>query len=266
MPALIALALLATTSHPHSAASLVSSVTSARPGKSFLAAIHMTMEPTWHTYWINPGDSGIPPSIAWKLPPGWKAGPIEWQTPEKLTMGGLVSYGYEREALFLIKLTPPANAKPGTSAQIKGIASWLICQRGCIPASEAVQATVKIGEETPNPNWDAKLTQAEQKLPTEAKQADFDATAKDGKIFLHIASALPEGKAKELEFFPMNETIEPAAPQPVTAGEKGFTMELKVSEFASGKITRLRGLLIPPKGVELGDRPGAVVVDIPVRS
>lgn len=266
MQALIALAVIASTSHPHSNASLVSAVTSAQPGKPFLAAIHMTMEPTWHTYWINPGDSGIPPSIAWKLPQGWKAGPIQWQTPEKLTMGGLVSYGYEKEALFLVPITPPAKAKLGSTAKLKGIASWLICQRGCVPASQSVETDIRIGAEKPDPIWGARLQEAEQKLPVEPKDASLSATTKSGTILLHVTKSVPKRQAQRFQFFPMEETIEPAAPQPVTMDEKGFTMELKVSEFASRKISRLQGLLIPPKGVEMGDRPGAVVVDIPVQS
>jgi len=222
----------------------------------------MRMEPTWHTYWVNPGDSGIPPSIEWKLPPGWKAGPILWPTPEKLEQGGLVSYGYEHEALLLIRLTPPANAEPGSSADLKGLVSWLICQRGCVPASEQVEVKVSLGTETANQDWSARLNGAEAVLPAPAT-AELSARIQGHSIVLNVASTQTTSGAGA-SFYPLDETVEPAAPQPVSETKAGFQVDLKISQFANGKIIRLRGLLVPPKGVKLGDRPGAVVVDIPV--
>ena len=38
--------------------------------------------PHWHTYWKNPGDSGSPPIIDWKLPAGFTAGDFEWPHPD----------------------------------------------------------------------------------------------------------------------------------------------------------------------------------------
>jgi len=40
---------------------LVSSVESVLPGDIFTAALRVRMESGWHTYWINPGDSGAAP-------------------------------------------------------------------------------------------------------------------------------------------------------------------------------------------------------------
>ena len=44
------------------------------PGKTLWVALRLEIAPGWHAYWRNPGDSGLPPEISWKLPPGFSAG------------------------------------------------------------------------------------------------------------------------------------------------------------------------------------------------
>ena len=73
----------------------------------------------WHTYWINPGDAGAPTEIEWTLPPGWKAGAIQWPTPKRLPVGPLMDYGYEGKLWLLTTLTAPADAKAGDTVTLK---------------------------------------------------------------------------------------------------------------------------------------------------
>ncbi len=67
-------------------------------------ALRLSMEKGWHTYWRNPGDSGLPTTLEWKLPAGVEAGPIEWPAPHVLPAGPLVNYGYDGEVLLLVEL------------------------------------------------------------------------------------------------------------------------------------------------------------------
>src|SRR5689334_20833376 len=74
---------------------LLSEVSTIIPGKPFTAGLYLKIAPGWHTYWINPGDSGLPVKIEWKLPEGWKAGALQWPVPTKhLEPGDMVTYGY----------------------------------------------------------------------------------------------------------------------------------------------------------------------------
>src|SRR4051794_33600541 len=68
---------------PHVKASLAAADASMQPGKPITVALHLVHDPRWHTYWIFPG-TGLPTSIEWTLPPGWKAGPIQWPAPRVL--------------------------------------------------------------------------------------------------------------------------------------------------------------------------------------
>ena len=83
------------------------------PGEPLTVALRLAIAKGWHTYWRNPGDSGLPTTLAWKLPAGVAAGPIEWPAPRALPVGPLVNYGYEGEVLHLVTLTPTGRLRPG---------------------------------------------------------------------------------------------------------------------------------------------------------
>ncbi|HEY8242212.1 MAG TPA: protein-disulfide reductase DsbD domain-containing protein, partial [Casimicrobiaceae bacterium] len=72
---------------PNVEAELVPAATSAAPGAPATVALRLKMREGWHTYWQNPGDSGLPTTIAWKLPAGVTAGPIQWPAPHALPAG-----------------------------------------------------------------------------------------------------------------------------------------------------------------------------------
>src|SRR3979409_1047907 len=65
------------------AASLVADTNAIVPAKTFTAGLLLRMVPGWHTYWKFSGDAGIPIELKWKLPPGWKAGELQWQITRK---------------------------------------------------------------------------------------------------------------------------------------------------------------------------------------
>jgi DsbC/DsbD-like thiol-disulfide interchange protein len=66
---------------PYSDASLVAEFSSIQPGVPFSVGLYLAMDAGWHSYWINPGDAGMPTSIEWDLPNGFQAGDIQWPHP-----------------------------------------------------------------------------------------------------------------------------------------------------------------------------------------
>ncbi len=146
--------------------SLVSPQHGANPGKPFLVGVHLRIAPGWHTYWINPGDSGIPVSIQWKLPPGWKAGPIRWHIPEKhLEPGNMITFGYEKEVLLLTEITPPDEVTDA-SVTLEAEVSWLVCESTCVPGSAELKLAVPITLDPPAPTEHAALfAETEARLP-----------------------------------------------------------------------------------------------------
>src|SRR5258708_8234118 len=109
----------------HVQAELVSERTALVPGQPITLALRLKMADGWHTYWRNPGDSGLPTTIAWKLPDGFGVGAIQWPAPRALPAGPLVNYGYEGEVLVLSGLTVPPDAPLGTLYKLEAHAAWL---------------------------------------------------------------------------------------------------------------------------------------------
>src|SRR5262249_13683158 len=110
----------------HTQVKLILAADAAKPGDTVLAGIHMKMDPTWHTYWQNPGDAGQATSIQWNLPPGITAGEIQWPLPRKLVTGPVIDYGYEDEVVLLVPLKLSADLAPG-SHELKAKVIWLEC-------------------------------------------------------------------------------------------------------------------------------------------
>src|SRR5271154_2132640 len=127
------------------------------------------MDPGWHTYWKNSGDSGIPTQIKWQLPPGVTAGAIQWPLPKKLPPAEVTTYGYEGETMLLMPLTLASNLSTGPltlSAQV----SWLECKEQCVPGATSVTATLMVGNDT-HPTTEAAAIEAwRQKIPQPAQE------------------------------------------------------------------------------------------------
>lgn len=111
----------------------------ATAGESLWLALRLKHDPHWHTYWQNPGDSGLPTTIEVSGPQGVQFGALQWPVPKRLWVGPLANYGYEGEVYLPFKLTLPAReAGLGPQSQPEALTlsarvSWLICREVCIP-------------------------------------------------------------------------------------------------------------------------------------
>src|SRR5687767_10719795 len=110
-------------------------VTGARavvPGETAWVAVRLKPNPRWHTYWRYAGDVGSAPSVVWDLPSGWKAGPLSWPTPHRISSPPLASYGYTRELVLAAPIEVPRTARMGSTARIAGRITWVVCDTECI--------------------------------------------------------------------------------------------------------------------------------------
>ena len=111
------------TQNQHVAVSLIAETRSIVPGRSFHVALRQQIEAGWHTYWVNPGDSGLPTQIDWSLPGDFKAGPILWPRPERIALGPVIDYGYYNDVLLPVDIDVPSTLSPGTNVVIAAHAS-----------------------------------------------------------------------------------------------------------------------------------------------
>jgi thiol:disulfide interchange protein DsbD len=173
-------------------------------GKPLWLGLVIDHQPQWHTYWINPGDSGLPTTLNWQLPSGLSAGEIAWPTPKRLPVGPLVNYGYEDKLLLPVPATvaPGFRAGPDGSVLIKLTAQWLVCKDICIPQQGdftlrlPAQASIAAHAALFNAAWAAQ--------PKDAPAAKVSAELIDDAKALRVAiGGLPAAlQGQELSFFP----------------------------------------------------------------
>jgi thiol:disulfide interchange protein DsbD len=75
----------------HVTASLVAETQNVVAGPPLRLALGQQIESGWHPYWSNPGESGLPTTIDWRLPQGFRAGPIVWPVPERFSYGPVIA-------------------------------------------------------------------------------------------------------------------------------------------------------------------------------
>jgi len=114
------------------------------PGKPFTVGLLLRMAPGWHTYWKFSGDAGLPTELKWKLPPGWKSGEVQWPIPLKtVDPGDIQTYGYVHEVLLRQEITPPPKIENST-IKLVADASWLVCEKICIPGSATLELELPV--------------------------------------------------------------------------------------------------------------------------
>ncbi|MBC8024146.1 MAG: thiol:disulfide interchange protein, partial [Burkholderiales bacterium] len=234
----------------HVEAELVSEKTASQAGRPVTVGLKLRMEPHWHTYWKNPGDSGLPTKIQWVLPAGWKAGEIQWPYPRPLPVGPLMNYGYEDEVVLLTELTPPANAAPGR-VPIKARAEWLVCKDICIPEKGELDATLTLAasDGPADPRMEAAIARARNLLPVEPAGWKFDSSLQGRSLVLRLMP--PEGVSApaKVAFFPEREgLIEPAAPQKVSREGRGVRIEMKLADPPVAGVTTVKGVAVSDAG------------------
>lgn len=125
--------------------SIVSDVSAAQPGKPFYLGVLFTIDPDWHIYWKNPGDSGLPTTALFKYPEGFKAGVLKWPVPKVFkTAGGIVDYGYEDSLLLFTEVSVPEGAESGSVIDLVAEVSWVSCERICIPGKARLELKLPV--------------------------------------------------------------------------------------------------------------------------
>ena len=237
--------------------SLLAEPESIAPGQQFWVAVRFQMEKGWHIYWINPGDSGEPPRIQWRLPAGFQAGELRWPHPERLVTKYSTDYGYADQMLLLAPIRPPAGLAPGAKVNLAGTVKWVVCREVCIPGKTEVALSLPVKQEQrPRPQPNRPFEDARKRIPQPAP-AHWRARARAEKneIVLSIETGQPIAQA---EFFPLQaQQIENAAPQVITALPQGLRLRLKKSEQFLKPLANLKGVIVFSSGK-------AYVIDAPV--
>lgn len=178
------------------------------------AGLRLAHDRHWHTYWLNPGDSGLETRLS--------TGTIEWPAPERIVAGPLTSFGYGGDVILPVRL-------PAGVSRVR--AEWLECADVCIPGKADLTA---------QPVEPEVLAAARERVPRPDPSAARGAARRDGKVILEIG-----GRHPLAEFFP----AEPGAFE----GARGAVAvsatrtELALQKAPGGRdLTSLSGVLVRP--------------------
>jgi len=243
-----------TGSTPKVSVALISESAAVEPGGMLWVGLRQRIAPGWHTYWLNPGDSGEPPTIEWALPPGWSAGPIVWPQPERLPVGPLMSYGYTNEVVLLTRLTAPADVQAGTSTALRGRASWLVCEKICIPEEADLALTLPVGGVKPATAATAPaIERARRAVPAPSPWPTSLRATADTVTVSVAAPRLAADRIADVWFFPSRwGVIDHAAPQAVTIDERGITLRTARGPLPAAAESGVDGVLVIRERLDQG--------------
>ena len=264
----------------HVTAELVAERSAAQPGQTLAIGLRLQHLPHWHTYWRNPGDSGLPTTLRWTLPEGSRAGEIEWPAPKRLPIGPLVNYGYEGELLLPLRYTAPANARPGETLTLRAQANWLVCKDICIPESATLQLRLPVlaTSATPGATAHAALFErgaAERAQPLQDWSAELQRAGRDLLLTLESKAAAPAPaqvqQIPQIHVFPYPEQLLVPAKHEVYRTPRGYAVRLMLQDGVALPGS-LGGIAVaqdePALGARTvwGGRHRSVEFDAPVRN
>ena len=164
LPVLLA-ALLLVGDEPDVKAEMIPTTGLITPGGTTLLAVHLELEPGWHVYWENPGDSGIATTLQVKGPKGFVVGPVLYPVPKRIDQpGGLVCYGYEDTACLFVEVTAPKTLK-GNEFLFTAEVQWLVCDDVCFSGEAKLSAKLRRRRGVGLPAPDKRLTPHLKRLP-----------------------------------------------------------------------------------------------------
>jgi thiol:disulfide interchange protein/DsbC/DsbD-like thiol-disulfide interchange protein len=225
-------------------------------GKPVWLGLKIEHQPHWHTYWKNPGDSGLPTTLAWTLPQGVTAGDIEWPTPARLPIGPLMNFGFEGTLLLPVPLTVPAAFNADT-LEVKLRADWLVCKDVCIP--EGGDFTLKLPAAATTAGHAALFAQARAALPQVLAGAKGSVAVQGSELVVQVAGLPAAWRGKALGFLPETAGVinNAAVPQAQWQGE-AWTARVPLDAQRSESPTTL------PVVLTLAGAPAGLSVQLPV--
>ena len=232
------------TSIPHGTVDFVAEHQWITPGRQTYVGLNFQIEKGWHIYWVNPGDSGQPPRIEWRLPAGLSAGEIEWPAPRRLGTSTIVDFGYDHAVMLLVPVRASSAVPANHAAQLGGELRVLVCREICI--SGEAQLSLELPIKLMPPELDTQTSElfsaARKSLPQRAPR-DWEFHVGDQKDSFVLTAKI--GRQTTLAtFFPLEESqVDNSAPQKFVPVATGFQLTLRKSDQLLKPIKRLRGVV-----------------------
>jgi DsbC/DsbD-like thiol-disulfide interchange protein len=223
------------------AVSWLSASASVAPGKPLHTAIRMIHDKGWHSYWINPGEAGMPTTAKWKLPPGWKCGGLALPAPIRFLTGELAGYGYEGAVLFPVTITPPPDFSG--EARLSVTLNWLACSGdACVPGERELHLDLHAGTLAATDD-EAVIRKAHETLPIARAGVRLEVSGNADHLALTITGG-STGDLAACQVFPATaDVIDPKAQIRFRKDGDRWLAEAPLGDFVKKPVKRLELVL-----------------------
>lgn len=215
-------------------------------GETVWFGVLLQHEPQWHTYWVNPGDIGLPTKLSWTVPEGIQVAQVQWPEPQLIRVDEQVlNYGYEGSVLLPVPVDVSKTFN-STELTIELDISWLTCKIECIPESGHLSLTVPTQQTLASSA--AVFENALQQLPQKDNQVTTSLQIKDDPtpgILIWKVSNLPSSmQGKALQLLPEDEGImTTAGPLFAEWQQNTWTAAYALKDFRLEEPQTMRALL-----------------------
>lgn len=249
------------TKAPHLEARLLADQDSVSPGSTFSLAVQFTLEPGWHIYWKNPGDSGLPPQFAWRAPSDVSVHEPLWPYPDRVATGPLMNYGYGS-----IVIPFQADLRSGSQASklpIKLDLQWLVCKEECLPGEATLSISLPVTRASGAPSRYANVFEsAFNAIPRPLDKVSIAVEEQEDRVILALIPLEGRTLPSAATFFPEDpKIISNSAPQISSKDGDILKISLLRDSSRTQPIDRLRGVLIADSGWSPSGQPRAVLID-----
>ena len=236
----------------HVDARLLSEVKTVQPGGSFWVATKLQMSDGWHTYWRNPGDSGLETTIEWNLPEGFSAGDISWPYPERISEPPLVIYGYHNSIYLLTKIFVDKAVAVDQAVFLKAKVSWLECEAVCIPGNAEVKVRLEVKDEPMqiNEKYSETFANARSQVPINSDDWNLQAVIDNNALIIQAeAPSWFIGSPDKILFFPYaTNFINNVNEQKLSGQDSHFQLEIELAKMKPQVPDTIRGILVKESG------------------
>jgi thiol:disulfide interchange protein DsbD len=223
--------------------SVLADKSAVKPGGTVTLAVRFAIEPKWHIYWENQGDSGMPTRAKFTAPAGWKVAEPRYPAPQRHEdEGDITTYIHEKELILLADVQVPADARPG-AATITVEGRWLVCTNICVPGEGQAKVDVTVADAEAAANEPFFKTAREQMPKPWSELSQARVTWAGSEAEPRFTIVVPG--AKELEFYPLDTESMKLAGRTVDVGKNGATLkgQCKFERKQPADQPRMRGVL-----------------------
>jgi DsbC/DsbD-like thiol-disulfide interchange protein len=158
-----------------------------------LAGFEITLAPGAITYWRDPGDSGLPPTLDFATSDNVEAVEPAFPAPKRMhEADGGEAFGYDGGVIFPLRVKPRDPAKPITLALQ---ADFAVCEKVCLPAKARLELTLPAAAASP---YAGAIEAALAAVPRAVAPQDFGALAADGAGAWRLCAPHEDGPPRDL--------------------------------------------------------------------